>query len=52
MADWQPFWIFLCAICHGLYPCVRHYILFYTHGPVIELCKLKLGKFYKIKNGR
>ena len=34
MADWQPFWIFIVNLVMG-YPCVRHNILFYIHGPVI-----------------
>ena len=32
------------------YPCVRHYILFYIHGPVI--LHFELIKYYKIENGR
>ena len=32
--DWQPFWFFSVKFVMG-YPCVRHYILFYIHGPVI-----------------
>ena len=34
MADWRLFWIFSVKFVMG-YPCVRHYILFYIHGPAI-----------------
>ena len=33
--DWQPFWIFSVKFVIG-YSCVRHYILFSIHGPVIS----------------
>ena len=47
MADRQPFWILGVKFFIG-YPCVRHCILFYIHGPVI--LHFLLSKYYKIQN--
>ena len=35
MADWQPYLIFFSVKFVMGCPCVRHYILYYIHGPVI-----------------
>ena len=37
------------------YPCVRHYIFFYIHGPPILLFFFELSKYHKlikIQNGQ
>ena len=51
---WQiggHFRFYNCKICLG-YPCAKHYILFYLHGPAILLFFLvKYHKINQIQNG-
>ena len=46
MADWQPFWIFQCEICHGLSLCETLHFVLYSWSSHIAF--LELSKYYKI----
>ena len=50
IADWRPFWIFYCEICHGLSLCeTLHFVLYSLSS---HFAFLELSKYNKIQNGR